>query len=89
MHAFHVKSQILYLAVLETERSYTVARPGMSSGVHGRLLCKTRRHIKILGLLKGSFLCDLQPVDAVYTEFCDLLPVFVKAYEIVGIVIPE
>lgn len=59
------------------------------AGKHGKLLCKIRRHIEILGLLKGCVLRDPQPVDAVYTELRNLLPVFVEAYEVVGIVIPE
>lgn len=59
------------------------------AGKHGKFLCKIRRHIEILGLLKGSFLRDLQPVDAVYPELRNLLPVFVEAHEVVGIVIPE
>lgn len=59
------------------------------AGKHGKLLCKIRRHIEILGLLKGCVLRDPQPVDAVYTELRNLLPVFVEAHEVVGIVIPE
>lgn len=59
------------------------------AGKHGKFLCKIRRHIEILGLLKGSFLRDPQPVNAVYTELRNLLPVFVEAHEVVGIVIPE
>ena len=59
------------------------------AGKHGKFLCKIRRHIEILGLLKGCVLGDPQAVDAVYPELCNLLPVFVEAYEVVGIVIPE
>ena len=59
------------------------------AGKHGKFLCKIRRHIEILGLLKGCVLRDPQAVDAVYPELCNLLPVFVEAYEVVGIVIPE
>lgn len=59
------------------------------AGKHGKFLCKIRRHIEILGLLKGSFLRDLQPVDAVNAELCDLLPVIVETDEIVCIVIPK
>ena len=59
------------------------------AGKHGKFLCKIRRHIEILGLLKGCVLRDPQPVDAVYTELRNLLPVFVEAHEVVGIVIPE
>lgn len=59
------------------------------AGKHGKFLCKIRRHIEILGLLKGSFLRDLQPVDAVYPELRNLLPVFVEAHKIVAVVVPE
>ena len=59
------------------------------AGKHGKFLCKIRRHIEILGLLKGSFLRDLQSVDAVYTELRNLLPVFVEAHKIVAVVVPE
>ena len=59
------------------------------AGKHGKFLCKIRRHIEILGLLKGSFLRDLQPVDAVYLELRNLLPVFVEAHKIVAVVVPE
>lgn len=59
------------------------------AGKHGKFLCKIRRHIEILGLLKGSFLRDLQPVDAVNAELCDLLPVIVETDEVVCIVIPK
>ena len=56
---------------------------------HGELLRKIRRDIKILRLLYSGFLRDLQAVDAVYPELCDLLPVVVEAHEIVYIVVPE
>lgn len=59
------------------------------AGKHGKFLCKIRRHIEILGLLKGSFLRDLQSVDAVYPELRNLLPVFVEAHKIVAVVVPE
>lgn len=59
------------------------------AGKHGKFLCKIRRHIEILGLLKGSFLRDLQPVDAVYPELRNLLPVFVEAHKIVAVVVPK
>lgn len=59
------------------------------AGKHGKFLCKIRRHVKIFRLLYGYFLRDLQPVNAVYTELCDLLPMIVEAHEVVGIVIPE
>lgn len=59
------------------------------AGKHRKFLCKIRRHIEILGLLKGSFLRDLQSVDAVYPELRNLLPVFVEAHKIVAVVVPE
>ena len=59
------------------------------AGKHGKLLCKIRRHIEILGLLNGCVLRDLQPVDAVYPELRNLLPVFVEAHKIVAVVVPE
>lgn len=39
--------------------------------------------------MRRGFLRDPQPVDAVCPELRNLLPVFVEAYEVVGIVIPE
>lgn len=59
------------------------------AGKHGKFLCKIRRHIEILGLLKGCVLRDPQAVDAVYPELCDLLPVVVEANEVVNVVVPE
>lgn len=59
------------------------------AGKHGKFLCKIRRHIEILGLLKGCVLRDPQAVDAVYPELCNLLPVVVEAYEVVNVVVPE
>ena len=56
---------------------------------HGELLRKIRRDVKILRLLYGGFLRDLQAVDAVYPELCNLLPMVVEAYEIVNVVVPE
>ena len=59
------------------------------AGKHGKFLCKIRRHIEILRLLYGGFLRDLQAVDTVYPELCDLLPVVVEANEVVNVVVPE
>ena len=59
------------------------------AGKHGKFLCKIRRHIEILGLLKGCVLRDPQAVDAVYPELRNLLPVFVEAHKIVAVVVPE
>lgn len=59
------------------------------AGKHGKLLCKIRRHVKILRLLYGGFLRDSQPVNTVYPELRNPLPVFVEAYEIVAVVVPE
>lgn len=45
--------------------------------------------LKPLGFFYGRSLGEFQTVNAVYPELRNLLPVFVEAYEVVGIVIPE
>ena len=87
-----LRGNILPEAVDDTvhEDVFTQQRdPTRPAGEHGKLLRKIRRHIEILRLLYGGFLRDLQAIDAVYPELCDLLPVVVEAHEIVNIVVPE
>lgn len=56
---------------------------------HGKLLREEFRYVKALWLFYGRLLVEFQTVNAVYPELRNLLPVFVEAYEVVGIVIPE
>ena len=87
-----LRGNILPEAVDDTvhEDVFTQQRdPTRPAGEHGKLLREIRRHIEILRLLYGGFLRDLQAVDSVYSELCNLLPMVVEAYEIVNIVVPE
>ena len=88
----NLRGSILPEAVDDAVHEGAFAEQSDTAGLaveHGKLLREELRYVKALWLFYSGFIRNLHLNDTVNAELCDLLPVIVKADEIVCIVVPE